>query len=213
MIELGKKQTLTIVKKLSFGAYLADTTDPEYSGDAKDEVLLPLKELPPGTGINDTVDVFIYRDSSDRLIATVKNPLITLGEVKTLTVKEVGKIGAFLDWGLPKDLLLPFKEQIGRPLSGDEVTVRMYIDKSDRLCASMLLTDRDKKHSSYENNAEKLLDIIKKKKGILYLTDSSSPEEIKAVVHMSKKEFKRAVGNLYKRRAIELFDDYIKIVN
>ncbi len=128
MIELGLKQTLKIVKKTEFGVYL---------GTEEEKVLLPKKQVPEGTGIGDEINVFIYRDSQDRLLATVNEPKLTLGEVAKLTVKEVGKIGAFLDWGLEKDLFLPFKEQTYKVRPGESCLVALYIDKSNRLCATM----------------------------------------------------------------------------
>ena len=105
MIELGKKQTLEVVKKVEFGVYLAE------EAGSTDKVLLPKKQVPEGTENGSKIEVFIYRDSKDRLIATTAVPKITLGELAVLTVKEVGKIGAFLDCGLEKDLFLPFKQQ------------------------------------------------------------------------------------------------------
>lgn len=209
MIELGKRQTLTIVKKLDFGAYLADTTVIDKSEENR--VLLPKKEVPSDLEIMDPIDVFVYRDSQDRLIATTRDPLIHLGESATLTVKEVGNIGAFLDWGLEKDLFLPFKEQKGRPQPGEEVTVSLYVDKSGRLSSTMWVSKEEKKQSDYEKNAGKLLSILKKNKGFLALTDKSSPEEIKLMTGMSKNEFKKAVGNLYKQRMISLEENGIKM--
>lgn len=209
MIELGKRQTLTIVKKLDFGAYLADTTVSDKSEENR--VLLPKKEVPSDLEIMDPIDVFVYRDSQDRLIATTRDPLIHLGESATLTVKEVGNIGAFLDWGLEKDLFLPFKEQKGRPQPGEEVTVSLYVDKSGRLSSTMWVSKEEKKQSDYEKNAGKLLSILKKNKGFLALTDKSSPEEIKLMTGMSKNEFKKAVGNLYKQRMISLEENGIKM--
>ncbi len=209
MIELGKRQTLTIVKKLDFGAYLADTTASDKSEENR--VLLPKKEVPSDLEIMDPIDVFVYRDSQDRLIATTRDPLIHLGESATLTVKEVGNIGAFLDWGLEKDLFLPFKEQKGRPQPGEEVTVSLYVDKSGRLSSTMWISKDEKKQSDYENNARKLLGILKKNKGFLPLTDKSSPDEIKLMTGMSKNEFKKAVGNLYKQRMISLEENGIKM--
>lgn len=209
MIELGKRQTLTIVKKLDFGAYLADTTVIDKSEENR--VLLPKKEVPSDLEIMDPIDVFVYRDSQDRLIATTRDPLIHLGESATLTVKEVGNIGAFLDWGLEKDLFLPFKEQKGRPQPGEEVTVSLYVDKSGRLSSTMWVSKEEKKQSDYEKNARKLLSILKKNKGFLTLTDKSSPEEIKLMTGMSKNEFKKAVGNLYKQRMISLEENGIKM--
>lgn len=209
MIELGKRQTLTIVKKLDFGAYLADTTEKDRSEENR--VLLPKKEVPSDIDVMDPIDVFVYRDSQDRLIATTRDPLIHLGESATLTVKEVGNIGAFLDWGLEKDLFLPFKEQKGRPQAGDEVTVSLYVDKSGRLSSTMWISKDEKKQGDYEKNARVLLGVLKKNKGFLPLTDKSSPEEIKAKVGMSKNEFKKAVGNLYKQRIITLEENGIKM--
>lgn len=133
MLELGKKQRLKVVKKVDFGVYLA-----EEDGDKKeDRVLLPAKQVPEGAGPGTELEVFLYKDSSDRLIATTREPRLTLGETALLTVAEVGRIGAFLDWGLEKDLLLPFREQTARVREKDECLVALYVDKSSRLCATM----------------------------------------------------------------------------
>jgi len=131
MIKLGEKQELEVIKKVDFGVYLA-----EESG--KDEkVLLPIKQVPEGCDIGSRVEVFIYKDSADRLIATTKEPKIMLGDVRVLRVKETSKIGAFMDWGLEKDVLLPFKEQTRKVRAGEDVLCAMYIDKSSRLCVTM----------------------------------------------------------------------------
>lgn len=133
MIELGKKQTLTVVKDVDFGVYLAE----DMKADAANRVLLPAKQVPAGTKTGDKLEVFIYKDSQDRLIATVKEPKLMVGQVGLLTVQQVTKIGAFLDWGLEKDLLLPYHEQTLRVREGEECLVALYIDKSSRLCATM----------------------------------------------------------------------------
>ena len=104
MIRLGEKQTLTVVKKVEFGIYLS-----EKQGD-EEKVLLPGKQVPAGTEVGSSLEVFIYKDSDDRLIATTNEPKIMLGDVRMLKVKDTGRIGAFMDWGLEKDLLLPFKQ-------------------------------------------------------------------------------------------------------
>lgn len=131
MIRLGEIQTLQIVKKVEFGVYLGD-------GENREErVLLPKKQVPEAMHTGDEIEVFVYRDSRDRLIATTNMPRITLGGVARLKVAQVGKIGAFLDWGLEKDLLLPFKEQTKRVSAGEECLAALYIDKSNRLCATM----------------------------------------------------------------------------
>ena len=133
MIRLGEIQQLKVVKKVEFGVYLAD---PEES-TVDEKVLLPIKQVPEGTGIGDLIEIFAYKDSKDRLIATTRKPKLTLGEVGELTVAQVGKFGAFLDWGLEKELLLPFKEQTKRVREGETVLAAVYIDKSSRLCATM----------------------------------------------------------------------------
>lgn len=131
MIKLGEKQTLKVVKKVEFGIYLADEADTE------ERVLLPARQVPEGTEIGGSVEVFVYRDSKDRIISTVKEPLLKMGEVARLKVAEVNKYGAFLDWGLEKDLFLPFKQQTAKVYPGDKPLVSLYIDKSGRLCATM----------------------------------------------------------------------------
>lgn len=132
MIKLGEIQTLQVVKKTEFGVYL---NVPGASDTEK--VLLPKNQVEPDTKLGDELEVFIYRDSDDRLIATTTHPPLTLGKIAMLKVIEVGNIGAFLDWGLAKDLLLPFKEQTRRVCTGEEVLVSLYIDKSNRLCGTM----------------------------------------------------------------------------
>lgn len=144
MIELGKKQILEVVKKVDFGVYLAE------EAGSMDKVLLPKKQVPEGTENGAKIEVFIYRDSKDRLIATTNEPKLTLGGLAVLTVKEVGKIGAFLDCGLEKDLFLPFKQQTKRVRPGEEVLVAMYIDKSSRLCATMNVYEYLKTDSPYQ---------------------------------------------------------------
>lgn len=130
MLKLGEKQTLKVVKKVDFGVYLADT-DPE------EKVLLPNKQVPAGTDLGSEIEVFIYRDSDDRLIATTNEPKIMMGDVRLLKVKDVARIGAFMDWGLEKDVLLPFKQQTKKVKAGEEVLCALYIDKSNRLCVTM----------------------------------------------------------------------------
>lgn len=145
MLELGKKQRLKVVKKVDFGVYLA-----EEDGDKKeDRVLLPAKQVPEDAGPGTELEVFLYKDSSDRLIATTREPRLTLGETALLTVAEVGRIGAFLDWGLEKDLLLPYREQTGPVKKGDQVLAALYIDKSQRLCATMKVYHYLKQYSPY----------------------------------------------------------------
>ena len=105
--------------------------------DAKNRVLLPSKQVPEGTKEGDSIEVFIYKDSQDRLIATTKEPKLQVGQTAVLKVSQVTRIGAFLDWGLEKDLLLPYHEQTLKVREGEDVLVALYIDKSSRLCATM----------------------------------------------------------------------------
>lgn len=130
-MKLGEYQELYYVKKVDFGIYLAEEMESETL------VLLPAKQVPEGIAVGDAVSVFLYKDSKDRLIATTNEPKLTLGKYAVLRVKEIGKIGAFLDWGLEKDLFLPYKEMTQKVEADDEVLVTLYIDKSSRLCASM----------------------------------------------------------------------------
>lgn len=146
MFELGKKQKLMVVKEVDFGVYLGETKE------ASDRILLPRKQVPEGTKLHDEIEVFIYKDSNDRWIATVKEPKLQLGQVAVLEVLEVGKIGAFLDWGLEKDLFLPFKEQTRKVKEGDHCLVALYIDKSQRLCATMNVYEYLELNSPYEKD-------------------------------------------------------------
>ena len=133
MIELGKKQKLTVVKSVDFGVYLGE----DMQADAKNRVLLPSRQVPEGTKEGDSIEAFIYKDSQDRLIATTKEPKLQVGQTAVLKVSQVTRIGAFLDWGLEKDLLLPYHEQTLKVREGEDVLVALYIDKSSRLCATM----------------------------------------------------------------------------
>lgn len=271
MLQIGKRQLLTIVKKVDFGVYLAK----EQEADPEEKVLLPRKEVPENVQPGDEIEVFLYRDSKDRMIATVRQPKLSLGEVAVLRVKENGKIGAFLDWGLEKDLLLPFREQVRKVCPGEECLVALYLDKSKRLCATMkvyhyLRTDspyekdqkvtgtlyeisdnfgafvavdncysalipkkeplgnarvgdtvetrvtevlkdgklslslREKAYIQMNEDARKLLKLLEEQGGELPVGDKSSPEKIKELTGMSKNEFKRAAGNLYKQRLVQV---------
>ena len=142
-MKLGEVQKLKIAKQLEQGIYLSD---------GETQVLLPKNEVTVNMKVDDEIDVFIYRDSEDRLIATTTTPPLTLGEVALLKVKDVTSIGAFLDWGLVKDLLLPFKEQTIKVNNGDQVLVALYIDKSDRLCGTMKVYDYLQTNPPYQKD-------------------------------------------------------------
>lgn len=142
-MRLGEKQVLTIEKVVDFGVYL---------GDGKEQVLLPKRQVPKGVEPGDPVEVFLYKDSQDRIIATTNEPYLKLGELAVLKVADTGKNGAFLDWGLEKDLFLPFREQTAPVRKGDDCLVTLYIDKSDRLCASMKVYEKLRQDSPYQKD-------------------------------------------------------------
>lgn len=273
----GKKQTLVMIKRVEFGIYLAETMN-----DMENKVLLPKKQVPADMEVGDPIDVFLYKDSNDRPIATVKEPKLTLGQTARLRVVSVGKVGAFLDWGLEKDLFLPYREQTTQVKAGDEVIAALYLDKSERLCATMKvypylqkespyqkddvvtgmvyeishnfgafvavddkysalipkkelygelhvlqqisarvtgvkedgkldLGIRQKAHLQMSEDADKVLSLLREKKGFLPLHDKSSPEQIRETIGMSKNEFKRAIGHLYKEHLIMLESDGIRL--
>ena len=145
MIRLGEKQKLVVVKMVDFGVYLAASAE-----EKENRVLLPIRQVPAGTVVGDSIEVFVYRDSSDRMIATTREPKLVMGQVAELYVVQVGKIGAFLDWGLEKDLFLPFKQQKRRVKQGEKVLVSLYIDKSNRLCATTNVYENLQNHSPYK---------------------------------------------------------------
>ncbi|MDF2984565.1 MAG: hypothetical protein K0R50_75 [Eubacterium sp.] len=136
MIEIGKVQTLKIIRKTQHGVYLNSLTD-----TVAEDILLPRNQVSGSNNIGDSIEVFVYRDSEDRIIATINKPFVVLGELAVLKVKENTEIGAFLDWGLEKDLFLPFKEQVGRVVENRSYLVGLYVDKSSRLCATMRIYD------------------------------------------------------------------------
>ena len=232
MLEIGTIQNLTVVKKVDFGVYLAEP------GAEDKRVLLPARQVPPQTSVGDQIEVFLYKDSSDRLISTTARPKLLLGEVVELTVAQTAKMGAFLEWGLEKDLFLPFKEQTRKVKEGDRFPVALYVDKSGRLCATMkvyhyLRTDspyhKDDRVSGclYEISRQfgafvavdnqysalippKEMKLIDSFDGVLPFTDKASPEVIRRELAMSKNEFKRAVGNLLKNGRIEITEKAIR---
>ena len=144
-MKLGKRQVLTVVKKVDFGVYL---------GSDEEKVLLPKKQVPEGVEPGDPIEVFLYKDSDDRLIATTNEPKIELGELAVLDVIDTSKFGAFLDWGLEKDLFLPFKQQTAKVEKGDQCLVSLYIDKSQRLCATMRVYEHLSTDSPYKKDDE-----------------------------------------------------------
>ncbi len=206
-MKLGEYQKLKVNSIVSIGAYLVD--------DDMNRVLLPKKLVPKGIKVDDTINVFVYKDSKGRLISTTKNVFLTVGSVAKLTVNDINEVGAFLNIGIERDLLLPYSEQTTSLKVGDKVKVYMYIDKSDRLVATMYTSNKDVKASvknkdirtyEYIQNSEKVYKTIKYNfKGHLIYTDKSAkPTQIKNDFNMSKTTFKNAVGKLLKDNKIKI---------
>lgn len=275
MIEIGKHNTLTIARGTSVGLYLTD---------GQQDILLPNKYVPREWNEGDEMTVFVYLDQEERLVATTLEPLIRLDDFALLRVNHINKFGAFVGWGLEKDLFVPFREQ-ARPMeTGKRYLVHMHLDaKSNRLVGSskisqflnndeLTVTEGEEvdiivshftdlginviingKHKGllYKNdvyddirlgerlvgyvktirpdnkidislqkagvegiepNAEKILEELRASRGFLRLTDDSHPEDIKTVLKMSKKAFKKAIGSLYKQRLIEIKEDGIYLL-
>lgn len=146
MINLGEYQELVIKRFTSVGAYLNEVVEED------DDILLPKAQVPNDAKAGDKIRVFVYNDSKDRIIATTNRPKITLGQLAHLMVVDTTRIGSFLDWGLEKDLFLPFAETVGSVEKGKEYLVGLYIDKSDRLCATMKIKDMLRTDSGFREN-------------------------------------------------------------
>jgi uncharacterized protein len=274
MLELGRFNELEVVKEVPFGMYLASD---------KGEILLPTKYISPDTTIGDKVKVFIYKDSEDRLIATNLIPVAQAGEFGAMEVADVNDTGAFLDWGLEKHLLVPYKEQHVPMKKGNKYVVRVSVDpKTDRIIGiaklapflskevkdlsereevdlliyeitdlgimaiinnkfkGMLyknevfrelnigdklkgyvkkirednkidLSIRKEGYEGVEDSRDVILEKLKLSGGKLNLSDNSDPEEIKKMLSMSKKNFKKAIGALYKEGKIDITEEGIKL--
>ncbi len=274
-MKIGHYNTLKIARETKVGLFLTD---------GKDDVLLPLKYVPTEYNIGDELIVFVYLDHEERPVATTLEPYILMDEFGLLRVNYVNNIGAFLDWGLEKDLFVPFREQTPPKEKGKRYLVFAYIDeKTNRIVASsktnqflnnenvtlqvgdevdliishitdvginVIINDQYKgllykdqvyddirtgdrmegyiktirpdnkidvtlQKTGYQNiepNAQKIVDELKASRGFLRLNDNSDPEDIKTVLKMSKKTFKKAIGLLYKDKQIELKEDGIYLI-
>ncbi|MFV0540000.1 MAG: S1 RNA-binding domain-containing protein [Aestuariibaculum sp.] len=277
MIKIGEINTLEILRETDHGIYLVDVDG--------NEVLLPNRYVPETFKIWDKIDVFVYLDNEERPVATTDTPYVKRGEFAVLRCNQVTEYGAFLDWGLVKELFCPFKEQVFKMKPGGWYLVYCYLDeKTERLAASSktnkflnntaltvkqfdevdlivshpsdiginvivngkysgliykdeIYTDLSigdklkgiiKKvrpgnkldivlgqigYRNIEPNAQRILDILTDNDGFLGLTDKSSPEKVKAELQMSKKNFKKAIGSLYKQKNILIKPDGIYLVN
>ena len=275
-IRLGRMNRLIVVKKVDFGVYL--------DGREAGEILLPARYVPEGCEVGDELEVFLYLDSEERLVATTQRPLAQVGDFACLKVAWVNQYGAFLDWGLMKDLFVPFREQKVRMEKGKSYVVYLYVDREtsrlaatakvehclsdkmppysegdevrilvwqrtdlgfkvivdnrfgglvygnelfrelhvgDRMTAyvkqvrpdgKLDITLQKKGREAVENFSETLLEHLYRNGGRTALCDKSPAEEIYAVFGVSKKVFKKAVGDLYKRRMIEISDHGLKLL-
>lgn len=214
MILLGKWQDLPVLSRQQAGVYL---------GVEDEKVLLPQKQVPPDVQIGQILNVFVYKDSRDRLIATVNQPRLTVGETGILKVKEITGIGAFLDWGLEKDLLLPYAQQTEPLEAGFYYPVAVYVDKSERLAASMWIEkylsgaepDEKRRRKSLlklEADAENVYIRIQRMGGVLPYNDKADPDQILRDFRLTKNAFKRAVGVLYKARRLMIHEDSIELL-
>lgn len=193
---LGTKKTLMVVKEVEFGVYL---------GNSQEKVLLPKKQVPEGVDVGDPIEVFLYKDSSDRLIATTNEPKIMLGELAVLTVAATGGIGAFLDWGLEKELLLPFREQTAPLKKGDQILVALYIDKSQRLCATMKVYERLRTDSPYkvDDQVEGIIYELSDNFGVFVAVDNL----YSALIPKREAFGKLRVGDRVKARVVKVKED------
>lgn len=278
MLQIGEINKLKVLRGTSVGFFLGN--------EEGDEVLLPIKYIPEEATVGDELDVFIYKDSEDRIIATTLTPAAKVNEFACLRVAATTQVGAFMEWGLEKDLLVPFKEQAHKLESDDWAIVRVYLDETtERLVGSTKMNkffqnnedmpieigqevslllyetadmgykviidntyrgmiyhneifqtvswgDTTKGyiksirpdflidcslqpvgHKSIDPNADKILQFLQANDGFLPLTDNSSPFEIQEALEMSKKNFKKAVGNLYKKRLISIENEGIRLVS
>ena len=199
MIELGKVQTLEIVKFTDFGAYLSE------SKSSEEKVLLPIKQVPKGADIGSGVEVFVYRDSKDRLISTVNMPYLTLGKVAKLKVNDVTSIGAFLDWGLEKDLFLSFKEQTTRVRPGQSYMVALYVDKSNRLAATMNVYKYLENGKGYEKDqvVKGTVYEINEKFGVFVAVD----DRYQGLIHKNEVHTKLSIGDVVEARITDVRED------
>lgn len=207
MIKLGDYNTLKIVKRVDFGLYL--------DGGDDGEILLPSRYVPDDCAIGDMIEVFIYLDQDEKLIATTLHPLAKVGEFAWLECAWTNEYGAFLNWGLMKDLFCPFREQKTRMVKGQRYYVYVMEDEKTHRLMATAKVERYQKHSGYERAldfSDELLRYLQEHDGRCPLGDKSPAEDIAQTFGVSKKIYKKAVGELYKRYLITINDDGIVLV-
>lgn len=200
MLEIGAWNTLKVIRSKEHGVYLG-----EEDSKTAETVLLPRKQVPSNVKAGATMRVFLYRDSEDRMIATTTEPYISMGEIKKLRVKHVTSIGAFMDWGLEKDILLPFKEQTAKVTEGKEYLVRMYADKSGRLCVSMKLYSYLKPATIYVKGQDFTGTVYEYKKGMGAFV--AIDDLYTGLIHESELYNRVVVGDVVSGRIIQVRED------
>ena len=207
MFKLGDYNTLRIKKRTDFGLYL--------DGGDEGNILLPNRYVTPDMHIGDELEVFLYLDQDERIIATTLRPLAKVGEFAWLECAWTNEYGAFLNWGLMKDLFCPFREQKQRMQKGQRYYVYVMEDEKTHRLMATAKVERYQKKSGYELSldfAEVLLNYLREHDGHCDLGDKSPAEDIAARFGVSKKVYKKAVGDLYRRRLITISDEGITLV-
>ena len=195
-MDIGKWNILRIDRIKEIGAYLTD---------GREDVLLPIKQVPRDAEIGDSLRVFVYRDSKDRPIATTREPLITVGEIKRLKCKSVGNIGAFMDSGLERDVLLPFKEQTTPVKQEKSYLVAMYVDKTGRLAVTMKISDKLRPNDKYKKGdmVKGTVYQVKKDFGAFVAID----DEMTGLIHESEIFDSIYVGDVVDCRVVKVRED------
>lgn len=207
MIKLGDYNTLRVVKRVDFGFYL--------DGGDEGEILLPKRYVPKGLNIGDDITVFIYLDQDEKPVATTQEPLAKVGEFAWLECAWTNEYGAFLNWGLMKDLFCPFREQKQRMQKGQRYYVYIMEDEKTHRLMATAKVERYQKHDGYQRAldfSDELLRYLQEHGGHCALGDKSPADEIAACFGVSKKIYKKAIGDLYRRRLITISDEGIALV-
>ena len=207
MIKIGDYNTLRIVKRVDFGLYL--------DGGEEGEILLPSRYVPEDAKIGDQLEVFIYLDQDEKIIATTLKPLAKVGEFAWLECAWTNEYGAFLNWGLMKDLFCPFREQKQRMVKGQRYYVYVMEDEKTHRLMATAKVERYQKHNGYERAldfSDELLRYLQEHDGHCDLGDKSPSEAIAERFGVSKKIYKKAVGDLYRRRLITITEEGITLV-
>ena len=208
MIKLGDYNTLRIKKHTDYGLYL--------DGGDEGNILLPNRYCTKDMHIGDNIEVFLYLDQDERIVATTEHPIAKVGEFAWMECAWTNEYGAFLNWGLMKDLFCPFREQKQRMERGGRYYVYVMEDEKTHRLMATAKVERYQKKTGYELSldfAEELLRYLQDHDGYCELGDKSPSEAIAARFGVSKKVYKKAVGDLYRRRLITISDEGIKLLN